>query len=138
GELGVARGTVQVAYDRLLGEGYLIARGPAGTFVSEQIAPSRPHRVAAAAGSSRTPADQELTEFSIETDGGIPAPLQLGLPALDEFPRKLWTRLMARQIRSAGSLTRPASAGFGPLREALAAYLQRSRGIDAQPHQVFV
>ncbi|MGY2485241.1 MocR-like pyridoxine biosynthesis transcription factor PdxR [Cupriavidus sp. CP313] len=138
GELGVARGTVQVAYERLLGEGYLIARGPAGTFVSEQIAPSRPHRVAAAAGSSRTPPDQELAEFSIETDGGIPAPLQLGLPALDEFPRKLWTRLMARQIRSAGSLTRPVSAGFGPLREALAAYLQRSRGIDAQPHQVFV
>ncbi|GAB3102582.1 PLP-dependent aminotransferase family protein [Cupriavidus yeoncheonensis] len=138
GELGVARGTVQVAYDRLLGEGYLIAKGPAGTFVSEQTAPLRPHRVATAAASGCAPPDQELTEFSTEAERVIPAPFQLGLPALDEFPRKLWTRLMASQIRSAGSLTRPAAAGYGPLREALTAYLQRARGIDAQPHQVFV
>ncbi|WP_369804571.1 PLP-dependent aminotransferase family protein [Cupriavidus sp. YR651] len=136
-ELGVARGTVQVAYDRLLGEGYLIARGPAGTFVSEQITSSRPHR-ADAAPANPTLAVPGATEGFIETDGGAPTPFQLGLPALDEFPRKLWTRLMARQIRRAGSLTKPAPAGYGPLREALAAYLQRSRGIDAQPHQVYV
>ena len=43
-ELGVARGTVQVAYDRLLGEGYLVARGPAGTFVSEHTTPAQPAR----------------------------------------------------------------------------------------------
>ncbi|WP_354688195.1 winged helix-turn-helix domain-containing protein, partial [Cupriavidus plantarum] len=40
-ELGVARGTVQVAFDRLLGEGYLVARGPAGTFVAEHITAAR-------------------------------------------------------------------------------------------------
>ncbi len=45
---------------------------------------------------------------------------------------------MARQVRRAGSLTKPPPAGLAPLREALATYLQRSRGIDARPHQVFV
>lgn len=39
-ELGVARGTVQVAFDRLLGEGCLVAKGQAGTFVSEHTAPA--------------------------------------------------------------------------------------------------
>src|SRR4051812_46439044 len=47
-ELGVARGTVQLAYDRLLGEAYLVTKGPAGTFVSEHITPSRPRGTDAA------------------------------------------------------------------------------------------
>ncbi len=36
--LGVARGTVDAAFGRLIGEGYVIARGPAGTFVSSEFA----------------------------------------------------------------------------------------------------
>jgi GntR family transcriptional regulator/MocR family aminotransferase len=81
---------------------------------------------------------QDPSETSIEMEGGSPAPFQLGLPALDEFPRKLWTGLIVRQARKAGALSKPAPAGYAPLREALAAYLHRSRGIDAQPRQVFV
>jgi len=138
-ELGVARGTVQIAYDRLLGEGYLIAKGPAGTFVSEQITSPRPHgRLDAAQDSRDVPPKPDPTDFSIEMDGGVPAPFQLGLPALDAFPRKLWTRLLTQHARKPGSLARPAPAGFEPLREALAGYLQRSRGIDIRPHQVFI
>ncbi|MFS2127266.1 GntR family transcriptional regulator, partial [Pseudomonas sp. Pseusp97] len=38
GELGVARGTVELAYQLLTSEGYLLARGPAGTVVSPQLA----------------------------------------------------------------------------------------------------
>jgi GntR family transcriptional regulator/MocR family aminotransferase len=137
-ELGVARGTVQIAYDRLVGEGYLIAKGPAGTFVSEHTTPARrdgAHAAPAATHRLPTPAPFEAI---IEIDGGDPVPLQLGLPALDEFPRKLWARLMARQVRKPGSLNKPTPAGYAPLREALAAYLHRSRGIDAHPGQVFI
>ena len=36
-ELGVARGTVEAAYGQLAGEGYLVARGQAGTVVSPQL-----------------------------------------------------------------------------------------------------
>jgi GntR family transcriptional regulator/MocR family aminotransferase len=141
-ELGVARGTVQVAYDRLLGEGYLIARGAAGTFVAEHTTPA-PRRAStrkavAAGGAARHAPAADDREVRIESGGAAPALLQLGVPALDEFPRKLWTRLLARQVRQAQMLTKPAPAGFGPLREALAAYLHRSRGFEVHPAQVFV
>src|SRR6218665_3185716 len=36
-ELNIARGTVEAAYQLLIGEGYLLARGPAGTVVSPQL-----------------------------------------------------------------------------------------------------
>lgn len=134
-ELGVARGTVQVAYDRLLGEGYLVARGNAGTFVSEDTPPARPARAKNAPVAARL---LSAPEAIIDLEGGNPAPLQMGLPALDEFPRKLWARLMTRQARKVGSLNKPPPAGYLPLREALAAYLHRSRGIDAHASQVFV
>ncbi|MBP0589705.1 PLP-dependent aminotransferase family protein [Paraburkholderia sp. LEh10] len=137
-ELGVARGTVQVAYDRLLGEGYLISRGPAGTFVSEHTTPAKPERAKSPRAAVHHLPLQDTSGAMFEMEGGDPAALQLGLPALDEFPRKLWARLMAREVRKAGSLNKPAPAGYAPLREALAAYLHRSRGIDAQPTQVFV
>ena len=137
-ELGVARGTVQVAYDRLLGEGYLVARGPAGTFVTEHTAPAKPVRAKRSSVAARVLPDADAPDTVIELEGGSPVPLQMGLPALDEFPRKLWARLMARQVRKAGSLNRPAPAGHMPLREALAAYLHRSRGIDAHADQVFI
>lgn len=157
-ELGVARGTVQVAFDRLLGEGYLVARGPAGTFVAEHItaAPARARAARKApavttpliaAGTPPKPArpaaprfatSQDATEVVIESGGGAPAMLQLGVPALDEFPRKLWTRLMTGLVRSVNTLNRPAPFGYEPLREALATYLHSSRGIDLRPAQVFV
>lgn len=141
-ELGVARGTVQVAYDRLLGEGYLIARGAAGTFVAEFTTPSprRPQtrKAVAPRSAARRAPPGAANDVQIESGGPVPAMLQLGVPALDEFPRKLWTRLLARQVRQAHTLTKPAPAGYGPLREALATYLHRSRGFELQPAQVFV
>ncbi|HEY1609196.1 MAG TPA: PLP-dependent aminotransferase family protein [Paraburkholderia sp.] len=142
-ELGVARGTVQAAYDRLLGEGYLVARGPAGTFVADYTAPAsrrfQARKAAPQRGAAPKPAlPPDTGEVVIESGSGAPALLQLGVPALDEFPRKLWSRLLARQVRHAHALTNPPPAGHGPLREALAAYLHRSRGFALEPEQVFI
>ncbi|TSH22509.1 GntR family transcriptional regulator, partial [Salmonella enterica subsp. enterica serovar Typhimurium] len=61
-ELNLARGTVEAAYQLLIGEGYLLPRGPAGTVVSPQL-PHAPDGVAVAAmpqqssrpGEGRTP-----------------------------------------------------------------------------------
>lgn len=39
-ELNLARGTVEVAYQMLIAEGYLLARGPAGTCVSPRLTPA--------------------------------------------------------------------------------------------------
>ena len=136
-ELGVARGTVQVAYDRLIGEGYLIARGPAGTFVADHAvqAVAQPRPPDKLFMPDRQPVSREVM---IDFVGTVPAPLQLGLPALDEFPHKLWRRLMARHIAHAHALTNPPPAGYAPLRSALVSYLGAARGIDATPAQLFI
>lgn len=71
---------------------------------------------------------------------GLPVPLQLGLPALDAFPRKLWSRLGAWRLRATGpaELSYPDSQGSPRLRRAIAAYVLVSRGISCEESQVFV
>ena len=121
-QLMVARGTVNAAYAMLAGEGYVIGRPPSGTMVS----PGLPGM--ARARSTTKPRPAPATSDGIT---GVPKPFQLGLPAFDAFPRKLWSRLVAHQARelSAADMTYPEHAGYLPLREAIAAYLAVARGI---------
>jgi GntR family transcriptional regulator/MocR family aminotransferase len=132
-ELNLARGTVEMAYRILADEGYLQVRGAAGTVVS----PALPVSVqeAARAGLAR-PAVLEPAEH----DGAAPRPFQLGLPAIDAFPRKVWNRLVAHRLRGsdAGAFVYPDPAGYWPLRERIATYLGLSRGVECVPEQVFV
>jgi GntR family transcriptional regulator/MocR family aminotransferase len=67
-------------------------------------------------------------------------PLRMGLPALDLFPRKLWSRLAARQARllPAETLDYGVSRGLPALRRAIVSYLSISRGIVCDPGQVFI
>jgi GntR family transcriptional regulator/MocR family aminotransferase len=67
-------------------------------------------------------------------------PFQMGLPALDAFPRKLWTRLAARHARrlTMAEMSYPDPAGAPALREAITRYLAVARGIACTPDQVFV
>lgn len=127
-QLDVARGTVDAAYARLIGEGYLVARGQAGTIVSPAL------RIAA----SSTPAAQ--TRLPPDRRAAAPLPLRLGLPALDLFPRTLWSRLASREARrfSASNLPYPDPMGLFALREAVASYLAVSRGIACQGGQIVI
>ncbi|HDS1819776.1 TPA: PLP-dependent aminotransferase family protein, partial [Pseudomonas putida] len=130
-ELNLARGTVEAAYQLLMGEGYLIARGAAGTVVT-------PHLPLVFTPTPRAPVAS--AQYQPTHCGELPLALQMGLPALDAFPRKLWTRLAGRQLRQAGleGLVYPDPRGHAPLRAAIAAYLGISRGITCHPEQVFV
>lgn len=71
---------------------------------------------------------------------GEPRPLQPGLPALDAFPRKIWSRLVSRRVRSGdrAMLGYPDPMGYRPLRERIATYLGLSRGVTCLPEQVFI
>lgn len=131
-ELNLARGTVESAYQILISEGYLIARGPAGTVVSPQIR-LPPELVGRASVVPETAAWSEHT-------GTMPLPLQMGLPALDVFPGKIWNRLAAREMRQSGlqDLIYPDPQGHAPLRAAIAGYLGVSRGVACSPDQVFI
>jgi len=128
GQLGVARGTVDAAYARLAGEGYLTGRGQAGTIVSPAL------RIAAVPVS--------VTGAALPPNRGVVAPLpfRMGLPALDLFPRTLWSRLASREARkfSAASLPYPDPMGLPILREAIASYLAVSRGIACQSGQILI
>lgn len=130
-ELNLARGTVEAAYQLLIGEGYLMTRGAAGTVVTPHLTPtSSPPPRAPVASAAHQPTHA----------GALPLALQMGLPALDAFPRKLWTRLAGRQLRQTGleGLVYPDPRGHAPLRAAIATYLGISRGIACHPEQVFV
>jgi GntR family transcriptional regulator / MocR family aminotransferase len=129
GQLGVARGTVDAAYAILAGEGTLEPRGPAGTIVSKAL-PATPSPVQCPIPFARHPLVAPNT----------PLPFRMGLPALDAFPRKLWSTLSVRAMRGIGTadLAYPDPAGHLPLREAIAAYLGVSRGIVCTAEQVLI
>lgn len=130
-ELGLARGTIEAAYSLLAAEGYIQARGQAGTIVTPDLKPRSPVRTG-------PPVDVSLASTSFRPDSV--RPFQMGLPALDAFPRKVWARLGARCVRATqpGSMVHPAVHGLPELREQIAAYLRVSRGIGCSPSQVFV
>jgi GntR family transcriptional regulator / MocR family aminotransferase len=62
------------------------------------------------------------------------------VPALDLFPTTLWARIAARRVRTATAalLLSCDSLGYPPLREAIADYLRRSRGVRCSPEQVAI
>ncbi|MFQ2630620.1 PLP-dependent aminotransferase family protein [Aeromonas caviae] len=130
-ELNLARGTIEMAYQMLIAEGYFISHGAAGTTVAPGLSrlteESSPLPAPSALGSATgtTPIRNEMQPF------------QIGLPALDLFPRKTWVRLASRHLRNL-EMTTPDPGGHLALRRAIASYLGISRGIHCQPEQVFI
>jgi GntR family transcriptional regulator/MocR family aminotransferase len=130
-ELGLARGTIDAAYALLAAEGYVSARGQAGTIVTPGLEPRLPAAAALPAATARS-------QPSHRPDSILP--FQMGLPALDAFPRKIWARLGARCARAMqpSDMTHPSVFGLPALRTEIAAYLHMARGIACSPSQVFV
>ncbi|HTM79315.1 MAG TPA: PLP-dependent aminotransferase family protein [Devosia sp.] len=131
-ELGLARGTIETAYSLLAAEGYIQARGQAGTIVTPDLQPGM-----------AVPKPLPLPQSGPDTISFRPdsiLPFQMGLPALDMFPRKIWARLGARCVRAMQptDMVHPPVFGLPELRAEIAAYLRLSRGIDCAPSQVFV
>ncbi|MCD0502863.1 PLP-dependent aminotransferase family protein [Bordetella petrii] len=135
-ELGLARGTVETAYSLLAAEGYVQPRGQAGTMVT----PGLKLRVPAPAPATAPPGARPPLQAFLDTPPGPLPPFQMGLPALDAFPRKTWARLGARcwRMTQAEELAYPPVQGSLALRNAIAAYLQVSRGISCSAAQVFI
>jgi len=144
--LGVSRTTVLSAYEQLAAEGYLEGRSGAGTRVAERL-PERPARRAKAVPGPRRLArraalllqDRFGTELRL-AGRGWRTPFRLAVPALDEVPLALWTRLVARAQRqqSGQDLDYQDSRGLPRLRRAIAAHLALGRGIACTPEQVLV
>ncbi|MFP3501115.1 PLP-dependent aminotransferase family protein [Burkholderia sp. SIMBA_062] len=130
-QLGVSRGTVRAAYERLIDEQFAIGLGAAGTRVAE-----RPAVPIAAGWSPEAPPLADL----FDAFGTAPRAFQMGVPSQDAFPFKLWSRIQARAARraSAAPVGYPDPRGEPDLRREIAAYLGVARGLRCSPSQVFV
>ena len=121
-DLGIARGTVLEAYAHLTAEGWIRGRRGSGTVVASVglVDPA-----------------EDAAETATE---GRRHDLRPGRPDPTSFPRAAWLRALRRALATA-----PGSAfGLGDargrieLREQLAAYLARSRGLRVTPAQIVV
>ncbi|TYK45382.1 PLP-dependent aminotransferase family protein [Actinomadura decatromicini] len=122
-ELGLARGTVTAAYDQLAAEGYLTAT------------PGSRTRVAETAGPAPAPAAGRLAPPAEPAHDLLP-----GRPDLSAFPAEAWLRSTRRVLAAAppGAHALGDPRGRPELREALAAYLGRARGVHATPDRIVV
>jgi GntR family transcriptional regulator / MocR family aminotransferase len=158
-DLGLARNTVADAYGQLVAEGWLTARQGSGTSVAPRPAaprpspaphpgapgnPGRPGHPAPAAGrggtppgggprvpSALTPAPADVVPHATR----LPYVLWAGSPDLSSFPRTAWAAAARRALAAAPNEAFGYSdpRGRPELREALAGYLARVRGVRTDP-----
>ncbi len=139
--LKVSRTTVTAAYDRLIGEGYLVSRIGAGTYVSAGVAfeSPKPRRQRVDSMLRIRPVWDSISLSSAFAD---PAHFDFrsGLPDATLFPHDVWRRLMAREMRSesVASGVYGHAAGHRGLREAIARHIGVSRGVQASPDDVTI
>ena len=144
-ELGVARQTVVLAYERLASEGYVRARTGSGTFVSPDLpdaapAPATPPPTAASSLSKRGQTLAGIPISAAPRVEGLGTLLAGGIPAPDLFPKEAWARCAARVLKTLPSeLTGyPLAQGLPELRAQIAAHLAATRGLLAEPANIVV
>ncbi len=144
-ELGVARQTVVLAYERLAAEGYVRARMGSGTYVATDLpdAAPAPARAADQPGQilSRRGAAIAATPMNALPPGAADITLLApGVPANDLFPTAAWARETARALRTlpASLLGYPDPQGLPELRTEIAAHLAATRGLIAHPGQIVI
>ncbi|BBY45145.1 MocR-like pyridoxine biosynthesis transcription factor PdxR [Mycolicibacterium celeriflavum] len=122
GDLGLARNTVAEAYAELVAEGWLASRQGAGTWVlnaAGAAAPARPSR-----GIRTAPRHNFMP----------------GSPDVSEFPRTEWVTSTRRALANAPTeaLRMGDPRGRLELREAIAGYLARVRGVRTTPESIVI
>ncbi|WP_310076230.1 PLP-dependent aminotransferase family protein [Phyllobacterium sp. 1468] len=130
-QLGVARGTVRTAYEKLAAAQLIEASRAKGTRVTQ-----RPRAVTK---NEPQPDAGSFLETYLEMTQG-PAFFQMGVPAVETFPATLFSRIRAQAVRAEASAPPcyPDPRGELELRREIAAYLAVARGINCSPSQVII
>jgi GntR family transcriptional regulator/MocR family aminotransferase len=130
-QLGVARGTVKSAYERLADDQVIVSERPGGTKVANH--PVGVGRVVPSAAADTPPA---LYQHLLTG----PAIFQMGIPASDGFPTSLLARLRAQAARAevAAPAVYPDPRGEIELRREIAAHVALARGLECRPSQIFI
>jgi len=153
-QLGVARMTVVNAYDQLFAEGYVEGKQGSGTRVAatlpDEMLRVRQEKVIRSKESARprkpilSRRGRWLTLTTSKTVRGHSDKnnyaFQDGMPAVDEFPFKLWSQLAARRMRNPSRelLGYGDPAGYFPLRASIAVHLKTARGVHCDAEQVII
>ncbi len=149
-QFGVSRGTVVVVFEQLQAEGYIVSQTGSGTVVATALpdeftevsqAPSSPqNRLVSTRSLSERGACLLTNPFLIHRQTAAGKPFQSNTPAVEAFPIEVWSRLAGRRMRRATRLLLSSGdpAGYRPLREALAAYLQTARGVRCEVEQILI
>ena len=130
-QLGVARGTVRSAYEKLSSAQLIVAARATGTHVAERL--SFPAR------QDKAPDPGSFMEMYRELTAG-PAFFQMGVPGQATLPATLLARMRAQAVRvemSAPAIY-PDPRGEPDLRREIAAYLALARGIACAPSQIII
>jgi GntR family transcriptional regulator/MocR family aminotransferase len=139
GQLGVARGTVSAAYERLVAEGFLETRTGSGTYVAHVGAPeeARPRR--ARAGAVRPLPIWQPAVAESPSRQRLLHDLSIGLPDPALFPLETWRRLVSQQLRRS-RLEEATYTGTGSLRlrREIARHLGLSRSVVCAEDDVVV
>ena len=126
-ELGVARSVVEAGYDQLLAEGWLSARRGSGTFVAELGSlPSPP-----------TPGRRTAVLAARVPDRPV-LRLGTGTPWVDPRHRAAWRRAWRQVAAAPMPRDYPDPAGLPELREEIAGYVARTRGVPCTAGEVLV
>jgi GntR family transcriptional regulator/MocR family aminotransferase len=130
-QLGVSRGTVRIAYEKLAAAQLIEASQASGTRVAQ--------RPRAAVNRERPPEVGSFMEsYQQRTQG--PVFFQMGVPAIGAVPATLFARIRAHAIRAEASAPPiyPDPRGEIELRREIAGYLAVARGINCSPSQIIV
>jgi GntR family transcriptional regulator/MocR family aminotransferase len=124
-QLAISRGVVVEAYAQLVAEGWLSARQGAATVVAARAAAGGEVSRRRAAPRAQAPVHYDF---------------RYGTPDLSAFPRAAWLTSGARTLRALPDARLGYGHGRGALelREALAFYLGRVRGVVADPELMLV
>ncbi len=137
--LGLGRNTVLEAYEQLQAEGYLHSQQGAGTFVAPLFRATPPQSSQRGQPLGLSARGKALFH-SVGLPQGMQGAFAPGMPEIRQFPHTCWQTLLARHQRKASvaELAYTTDGGLLPLREALADYLQLSRGVRCQPQQILI
>ena len=141
---GIARITAVQAYDRLVAEGYLVARRGSGFLVAEGIPVEFLAKSPAATGKVRDARIPPLKPVgwtqTIPDRPHAPLALSLGMPAVDQFPWQDWSLITQKVYRERRQdmLCYGDPCGALELRAAIARYLATARGIACEPSQIVI